>query len=223
MSKRKNKSEGTIHISVVLDKSGSMSSVVDDTIGGFNTFLKDQQGIKGEGTISLIQFDNQYEVHYDMVNISIADELTTETYVPRSSTALLDAIGRTIIDTEAKIKNLDKKPDKVIFVIITDGQENASREYKRDQIMQMVQRKEKEGNWEFVYLGANQDAIGEAANMGIRASSSMTYASTDVGTRKAFHSVSKGMTTYRCSANLSMEGSYFSDEDREEQKEIIDN
>lgn len=222
MSERKNKSKFVTHISVVLDKSGSMSNVVDDTIGGFNTFLKDQQDVDGEGTLSLIQFDDQYEVHYDMVNLSVADALTRETYVPRSMTALLDAIGKTIINTEAKIKSLEAKPDKVIFVIVTDGQENSSREYKRDQIMKMVQRKEKEDSWEFIYLGANQDAIEEGANMGIRASSSMTYASNDVGTKKAFSTVSKGMTSYRCSADLSMTKSYFSDEDREEQKDLID-
>ena len=138
-------------------------------------------------------------------------------------TALLDAIGRTIINTEAKIKDLEKQPDKVIFVIITDGQENSSKEYNREQIMKMIQRKENDDNWEFIYLGANQDAIEEGGSMGFRASSSMTYAGNGEGTRKAFMAVSEGMTTYRCSADLDSIDNYFSDKNREEQKEIIDN
>ena len=185
------------HISVIIDKSGSMSSTRDDTIGGFNTFLKEQQDINGTGSLTLIQFDDQYEVHEDMSPLENVENLTLKTYAPRGSTALLDAIGKTINSTESKIKELDEKPEKVIFLIITDGYENASREFTKSNISEMIKRHEEEDEWDFVFIGANMDAISEGGSMGVRAFNSTNWDQSAEGTRHLYCAVSSNMTSYR--------------------------
>ena len=194
---------GYTHISVIIDKSGSMSSTKTDTIGGFNTFLKEQQDVDGTGTLTLIQFDDQYEVHENMSPLENAEDLTSKTYSPRGSTALLDAIGKTINTTEANLKELsdDEQPEKVIFVVITDGYENASREFNKSQISEMVKRHEEDDEWDFVFIGANMDSIAEGGSMGVRACNTLNYCATGEGTRNLYKGLSDNMTSYRCSTS----------------------
>lgn len=177
-------------ITVVLDRSGSMASVRTDTIGGFNTFVSAQRGEPGRCLLSLVQFDDEYEPLYTGTDIQAVPLLSLDTFVPRGMTALLDAIGRTIIATGKRLKALPEaqRPDKVIFVIQTDGQENASREFTQPKIAEMIAHQKAKYQWDFVFLGANQDAIQAGAAMNIPRGSTMTYASNSVGTQSAFRS-----------------------------------
>jgi hypothetical protein len=205
-------------INIVLDRSGSMQSIKDDTIGGFNAFLAEQKAVPGEATISLVQFDNVYEVVYGGMALSQAPELTAKTFVPRGSTALLDAIGRTINQTGERLAVMpeSERPSKVIFVILTDGYENASQEFTATQINQMIQQQRDTANWEFVFLGANQDAITTASQLGIQAGNAMSYAASPVGTRAAFKSVAKNLGKVRRKEAASMN---FDDADRAAQRD----
>lgn len=208
--------QGYTDINIVLDRSGSMSSVKRDTIGGFNQFLQEQQAVPGESTITLAQFDNIYEIIYDAAKLSEAEPLTDATFVPRGSTALLDAIGRTIYNTGERLSALpeDQRPDKVVFVILTDGEENSSREYSADRINEMISHQRDVYKWQFVFLGANQDAITTASKIGIHAHAALTYAANATGVAAAFGSASKRLASYRARAAEQME---FTDEDREKQ------
>lgn len=185
-------------INVVLDKSGSMGMLRDDTIGGFNTFLKDQQDADGNAKITLIQFSTDYNFTHNAVDIQKAEPLNQQTYAPGGGTALLDAVGRCINETGQRLKELseDKRPKQVIFMIITDGEENSSREFKREQIKKMIEHQQKKYDWEFIFLGANQDAFNEAAQMGIVANVA-NWEGTSKGTAAAYSAVSSGLKSYR--------------------------
>lgn len=179
-------------ITIVLDRSGSMQSVASDTIGGFNKYLADQQAAPGEASMTLVQFDHEYEFVHKAKGIKDIPPLTSETFVPRGNTALLDAIGRTIIDTGARLGQIDeaKRPGVVIFVIITDGMENASREFTRDKVFEQIKHQTENYKWNFIFLGANQDAIAVGASYGVSGAASMTYASNPRGTKAAFAALS---------------------------------
>jgi uncharacterized protein YegL len=148
-------------IIIVLDRSGSMDGIVDDTIGGINTLITEQAKNPGEVKLTLIQFDNQYEVFVAGRPIKDVPLLNKATYVPRGSTALLDAIGRTINDVGARLSTTkeEERPSLVLFVIQTDGQENASREYTHEKIKQMIAHQKDTYKWQFLFLGADQDAF----------------------------------------------------------------
>jgi hypothetical protein len=208
---------GYTDINIVLDRSGSMESVRSDTIGGFNAFLDDQRQSGGEATITLAQFDNIYEVVYSAIPLADANRLDNSTFVPRASTALLDAIGRTIQDTGRRLAAMaeDQRPEKVVFVILTDGLENASNQFTAHMVNEMISHQRDVYKWEFVFLGANQDAITTAANLGIRAANSLTYAANSDGVKLAFSSMSKKLVEYRAGVSAQVE---FSEEDREEQR-----
>lgn len=159
----------TTKIYIVLDRSGSMESCREDTIGGFNSFVKGQCELKADKAfLSLFQFDNEYEIVYQDKKIDEVELLNQETFIPRGSTALLDAIGRTINSV------LQKTDENIIVVIITDGHENASHEFTKSTINKMISEKKEKG-WEFIFMGANQDAIKEASNLGIGGDSALTY------------------------------------------------
>jgi hypothetical protein len=159
----------------LLDRSGSMESCWDDTIGGFNAFVNDQK--KDGGTLTLIQFDHEYQLCYENKPIGDVEPLTRETFQPRGSTALLDAIGRAI-------KEVKTRPT---FIILTDGCENASHVYTKAHIKDLIEERQKDG-WTFVYLGANQDAFAEAGAIGINPETTMNY---DVNkTPEAFRTLS---------------------------------
>jgi hypothetical protein len=181
-------------IIVVLDRSGSMGNVVEDTIGGFNQFVKEQKEAPGEAWLTLAQFDDRYDLVHNRLPISVVPDLE---FRPRGSTALLDGIGKTITTAQETIKNQRPGPDNVICVVITDGGENASKEYKLEQIKNLIEKAEKEDEWRFVFLGANQDAFSEAGGMGIRRGATLNYSSTGEGTANAYASISKGLTNYR--------------------------
>lgn len=211
------------HIAVILDRSGSMASCQADTIGGFNTFLSAQKALGGEATITMIKFDNEYDIMCEMVSINDAVELSNENYVPRGGTALLDAIGRTINRVEHALneKTEAEKPEKVIFVIITDGEENKSHEFTRDQVMKIINRHREEMKWEFIFIGANQDAIQAGNSMGVRAASSLSYNASAQGTRAMYTSLTRGMNSYRSLDADDVQGAqycFFSEADRKEQE-----
>jgi Mg-chelatase subunit ChlD len=165
----------------ILDRSGSMETCRDDTIGGFNAFLGEQK-VEG-GTLTLILFDHEYQVVYSAKPIEEVAPMTRDAFVPRGSTALLDAIGKTIKDTPTGTPTV---------VILTDGQENSSHQYTKAHIKDLVEQKTKEG-WTFVYLGANQDAFAEAGGLGIAPSCTVNY---DVRrTPDAFRALSAAMSS----------------------------
>lgn len=176
-----------------------MATVAADTIGGFNTFLKKQRSAPGTATITLNQFDHEFETIIANQNVEQAKKLNTETYVPRGMTALLDAVGRSINETGARLNALPEhlRPSKVLFVIITDGIENASKEYFPEQVKGLIEHQQQHYNWEFVFLGAKQDAILTARRYGIGAANAMTYAHTDIGTQTAFCSVADNTVAFR--------------------------
>jgi len=155
-------------ITLVVDRSGSMQERREDAQGGVNAFIQQQVKEPGEATLTLVQFDAEYEVVHSGVPIEDVPEYEL---VPRGMTALLDAVGRAINETGKRLSDLKKKarPGLVIFVINTDGLENSSREFSREQIREMIERQQEQYDWHFTYLGANQDAFAEARGMGIHA------------------------------------------------------
>ncbi len=186
-------------ISIVLDRSGSMESVRSDTIGGVNTFLDGQRATPGAATVSLVQFDHKYQELYSGKPVAEAPNLTGETFVPRGNTALLDAIGRTINATGKRLAAMPEadRPGKVVFVIVTDGQENASKEFDAPTVNKLITHQREAYKWEFIFMGANQDAIAAAGRIGIAKGSSLTYAANAVGTSAAFASATRSTTNYR--------------------------
>jgi hypothetical protein len=207
-------------ISIVLDRSGSMQSIRRDTIGGFNAFLQEQRAVPGAAAITLVQFDDQYEPVYQAMRLSDAPELTEETFVPRGSTALLDAIGRTINETGRRLAALPEpeRPGKVVFVILTDGEENASREFDIQRINELIRQQREVYKWQFVFLGANQDAIASASRIGIQAGHALTYAANQAGAPAAMAAVSRNLASYRLEEAADLA---FSEADREEQAEAL--
>lgn len=184
------KNKAPVEIVAILDRSGSMGSIRDDAIGGFNTFLTEQQRVKGAANLTVILFDDRYEVLADAVPIKDAKPLTTQTFVPRGSTAMNDAIGRAIAALEAK------SPAKAIICILTDGQENASREFTAAQVKEKITAAEQRG-WRVVYLAANQDAFAVGAKLGINAQHTQNYDPTGVGVRGVLRSLSLNTSEYR--------------------------
>jgi len=207
------------HIAVILDRTGSMETIRDDTIGGFNAFLIAQKGAPGLASLTLVQFDSQdpYEIVYHFKPLAEVPELTRETFVPRANTPLLDAIGRGINDLEKSLadKTEAERPSRVVMVLITDGQENASREFRKDQIEKMIKEKQEKAAWQFVFLSADLDAIGDALASGVRAASTLAHDKDSHGVGAAWASLSRSVADYR-SGNK--EDVSFSDEDRSEQK-----
>lgn len=202
------------HITVILDRSGSMQSIRDDVIGGFNAFVTDQQKQPGTATLTLVQFDTEdpYEVVHQFKPIASIPTLTEETYIPRASTPLLDAMGRGVNDLQARLsamKDIDK-PSKVIFVFITDGQENSSREFSRDQVVKMIKERSEE-DWQFVFLSADLEAINDAVSYGIKRDTALLFHKSGIGTAAAYASLSSKVSDYRRGKKKQME---FDPEDR---------
>lgn len=161
-------------VQAIIDRSGSMQSIRDDAEGGFNAFIADQRSLPGRCQVSLAQFDDKYEVVYTDQTI---DQVPPLQILPRGSTALLDAIGRTVIDLGARLAALpeDARPGTVLVCIVTDGRENASREFSHPTIRDLIVEQTEKYSWTFIYLGADQDAIEQAVQMGIDAQQSLTY------------------------------------------------
>jgi len=163
---------------VIADRSGSMESIRADAIGGFNAFLKEQQEDKtGKCLLTYVQFDNDYEIVHNGIDIKDMKPLDNSTYVPRGTTALLDAMGRTINTVGARLEKTpeNERPGNVVVVILTDGQENASREFTSVKIKEMVEHQSEQYDWGFIYLAQNIDAITSGGDIGIQYQSAKAY------------------------------------------------
>lgn len=209
----------------VLDRSGSMQAVRQDTIGGFNSFLEKQHDEPGEAKVSLYQFDDVFEIVYEGKDISEAPELTMETFVPRNYTALHDAICYTINKVGARLSALpeEERPGKVLIVVVTDGMNNASKEFTAREVNAMITHQTENYKWQFQFIGANQDAIAGAASIGIPIQNSMTYAANSKGTGSVFASLNKRVSAYRAAPTNDWAAAaaslQFTDEDRKLQVE----
>jgi len=183
----------------ILDKSGSMSPIMNDAIGGFNSFLKLQKEEEGEATLTLVQFDHEYDKIYDNVDINEVEELTNATYQARGSTALYDAIGKTINEVGARLNSTAAadKPDKVIVAILTDGEENSSLEFTQSQIADMIKLQKEEYSWEVIFLAANQDSFEVGRALNIKAADSFDFQATGAGVRDAYATMSSTVASYR--------------------------
>lgn len=194
--------KGLTELVFILDRSGSMSGLESDTIGGYNGLLEKQKQEEGECVITTVLFDDKFELLHDRIGIKGIAPLTEKDYFVRGSTALLDAVGRTI----SKIVNAQKhtareeQAEKVLFVITTDGMENASREYSYDRVREMIEREKKTYGWEFLFLGANIDAVETAARFGIRADRAANYHADSQGTALNYEALSDAVTYMRCCA-----------------------
>jgi hypothetical protein len=191
------------HIICILDRSGSMSSIMDDSIGGFNTFLKKQKELPDEATITIALFDDKYELIYDNVDIKKAEELTKKDWYPRGTTALYDAIGKTINSEKQNFIKLGKEaPAKVLVCVVTDGHENASHEYNLETIKKLIKSCE-EDDWNFIYLAANQDAFSVGTSFGISAGNTFTYTADSVGVMNMTATLNDASMSYRSMSSTS--------------------
>lgn len=183
----------------LLDRSGSMSHIADDTIGGYNSFIEKQKNEPGEARLTTVLFDDQYELLHDAVPLQDVQPLTRDTYFARGMTALMDAVGRTINSVGERLATTpeDERPSKVIFVITTDGLENYSREFDRQRVKNMIEHQTTKYSWQFMFLGANIDAAGEAESIGISRDYAANYAATDIGTDALFTTMSATVSDYR--------------------------
>jgi len=204
------------HVTFVLDSSGSMSAIREDTIGGFNTFLADQRDEQGTATVSLVEFHSTVDITYRGTAIEAAPELSKESYTPSGRTALYDAISAAIEDTVSFIDGIDSanRPDTVIVVILTDGKENAS-ETPQDVVREQIEMKRQEYEWEFLFIGANQDAALTADSMGIDTDKSLDMAHSGDGAKAAYDSTSQRISDARSTGTMSS----FTAEDRSRQDE----
>ena len=198
--------ENYCHILTIIDRSGSMCGLQNEVIGGFNSFIADQKKVEGTATLSLIQFDNMYEVNYEFTDIQDVPDLNNETYVPRGMTAMYDAIGKAVLSLGSDLESMkeENRPEKVIVMIQTDGMENASHEFRQETIKKLITEQEETYSWEFVFLGANIDAVAAGGSIGISASKSMKNANNAQGMGAAFASLSSNMASYRSGATCNM-------------------
>jgi hypothetical protein len=184
--------ENLTEIACVVDRSGSMQSIASDAIGGFNAFLEQQKAFPGEAHFTLVLFDHEYDIVHRSADIQSVTPLDATTYIPRGTTALLDAVGRTIDDLGARLAQMPEaeRPGKVIFAILTDGMENASRDYTLDRVSKMIEHQRAKYGWEFIFLAANQDAIATAGRMSIQAQDAINFDATGQGVRAAYQNLS---------------------------------
>lgn len=186
----------------IIDKSGSMASIRDDAIGGFNTFLEDQKKVPGEATLTLTQFNTVLTTIYENQPLQDVQPLNHSTYIPNGMTALFDAIGATVDNVGLRLESTPEaaRPDKVIVAILTDGQENSSIIFKEaQQIKDKIQHQREKYSWEFIFLAANQDAFTEGANLGFHAKDIANFKSDPAGIRDAYGTISTLSTGYRVS------------------------
>ena len=210
---RKNLTE----IVFILDRSGSMSGLEADTIGGFNSMIEKQKKAEGEALISTVLFDNTSEVIHDRISVRNIKPMTEEDYTVRGCTALLDAIGGAIhhIGNVHKYARAEDVPEHTMFVITTDGMENASRRYDSEKVKKMIEHQKEKYGWEFLFLGANIDAVETARHFGISEDRAVNYHSDSEGTQLNYEVVSDAICAVRCSAPLSADWKKRIDEDYE--------
>ena len=185
----------------ILDRSGSMAGLEDDTIGGFNSMIQKQKGEPGEAFVSTVLFDNISEVIHDRVDVQKIEPMTRKEYYVRGCTALLDAVGGAIhhIGNVHKYAREEDRPEKTLFVITTDGMENASHRYSYEKVKELITRQKEKYGWEFLFLGANIDAAKEAARFGIDADRAANYHADTIGTEVIYEAVCETVCDFRAS------------------------
>lgn len=210
-------------ITMILDRSGSMESIREDVIGGFNAFIQEQKAEPGEVIVTLVQFDGQapYDIIYDRQPIEKIETLTTKVYQPRGSTPLLDAMGRGILTLAAQLANEEtaQKTEKVLFMTITDGMENASREFTQKQVQDLIKEKTEKDGWQFVYLSADLSAIREAEHLGVDRKRTQHFEKSQGGVAKAFAVVARKSVSYRQERSKEFT---FDEDNKENNKGILD-
>ena len=196
--------KGLTELIFILDRSGSMAGLEADTIGGFNSMIEKQKKEEGEVLVSTVLFDHECQVLYDRVPLDQMRAMTEKDYSVRGCTALLDAMGGAIkhIGNVHKYAREEDRPEKTLFVITTDGQENSSCKYSYNKVKKMVERQKSKYGWEFLFLGANIDAITEAAKFGIAANRAVRYKSDHKGTMLNYAVLDETITAYRANACL---------------------
>jgi len=197
-------------ILIIMDASGSMHSLATDTIGSFNQFLDEQKLVPGEVIVSLYTFNTKSTLVYDFISLNSVTSLTNKTYTPEGGTALLDAMGTAIDSFGQKLAALseEERPSKVLTLVVTDGQENSSHRYTAEQIKNMVQHQKDVYSHEFVFMGANIDAITAGTNLGISTNNTLNYVPTAAGTHQLYNTISESTTNYR-SAGVVRGASFF--------------
>ena len=202
----------------ILDRSGSMSGLEQDTIGGFNSLIEKQKKEEGEAYISTVLFDHDSEVLHDRVDLDKIQPMTEKEYYVRGSTALLDAVGSTIehIEMIHKYARPEDVPEHTVFVITTDGYENASSKYTSDAVKKMVKEKTDKCGWEFIFLAANIDAVETAENIGIRRERAANYRQTKEGVERSYYAMSEAITSVRncCADKMDLEEYLKEDEEK---------
>lgn len=195
--------KGLTELVFILDRSGSMAGLESDTIGGFNAMIEKQKKLDGKCLVSTVLFDNQSQVIHDRIDIEKIPEMTEDDYYVRGCTALLDAMGGAIrhIRNVHKYIREEDVPEHTMFVITTDGMENASHSYYADQVKAMVKQQEEKG-WEFLFLGANIDAVSTARSVGIRADRAVTFTNDSQGVATNYEAVSSAIQTMRANKSL---------------------
>lgn len=193
--------KGLTEVIFILDRSGSMGGLEADTIGGFNSMIAKQKKEEGEAYISTVLFDDQTEVLYDRVPVGKVEPMNDKQYYVRGCTALLDALGGAIhhIGNVHKYAREEDRPEKTLFIITTDGMENSSREYSYDKVKKLVERQKEKYGWEFLFLGANIDAIEVAGRFGIGANRAINYESDRAGTQINYEALSNTVSCFRAS------------------------
>ena len=204
----------------ILDRSGSMAGLEGDTIGGFNSMIAKQKKQDGECLVSTVLFDDVSEVIHDRVRLSDVPEMTDREYSPRGCTALLDAVGGAIhhIGNVHKYARREDVPAHTMFVITTDGMENASRRYSADKVKKMIERQKEKYGWEFIFLGANIDAVETAKRYGIGADRAVNYHCDSEGTKLNYEVMTEAITQVRCNAPLGASWKARIDRDFEKRK-----
>jgi uncharacterized protein YegL len=197
--------KGLTELVFILDRSGSMSGLEDDTIGGYNALLEKQKKEAGEAVITTVLFDDKYELLHDRINLNGVAPISDREYFVRGCTALLDAVGKTINKIANAQKNTidSEQAEKVMFVITTDGMENASREYSYDKVRTMIERQKDRYGWEFIFLGANIDAVRTAERFGIGADRAANYHADSEGTQLNYKVISEAVSSFRTSRGIS--------------------
>lgn len=207
----------TTELVFILDRSGSMSGLEKDTIGGYNAMLKKQQEESGEAIVTTVLFDDRYEILHDRNNIKAIKPITEKEYYVRGSTALLDTIGKTIHKIVNATKHTAKEyqPDQVMFVITTDGMENASREYNYSTIREMIEHQKDKYRWEFIFLGANIDAVSTARDLGINEDRAANFHADGEGVELNYNIVSEAIRNLRVNNKINIDWKKALDEDYE--------
>jgi hypothetical protein len=191
--------EGLSAIICIIDRSGSMELIKTDAIGGFNAFLEEQKKLPGEATLTYVQFNHEFEVILENKPLQEVEPITENEYQPAGMTALLDAVGKTIDAAGKRLAAMPEKqrPENVIVAILTDGHENASKTYSLSDVKERITHQKENYAWEFIFLGANQDAFDEAAKIGIDQKDSFHFDATKEGIKDAYFNLSSSVKKYR--------------------------